>query len=116
MAARSPSRRFLDATATAFQDAHPDLSRCPGEERQMDAETFVVPRLWSGVAEELGEVLLALGSELVHTASAPRPRLRLLRRIRFVLLFDDEAGSQKPSQGRVQRAVRERTEHPERLV
>src|SRR2546421_10971948 len=52
---------LLHPTPPTFQDSHPDLGRCPGEERHVDAEPLVVPCLRAGVGQQLGEALLALG-------------------------------------------------------
>jgi hypothetical protein len=103
---------LFDAAAAALEDAHPHVGRGPREERQVDAEAFVVPGLRPGVAEQLPEALLALRGELVDPPSAPRPRPVVV----LVQLFDQVPGPQQLPQGRVQRAVRERAERAERLV
>src|SRR4051794_436714 len=54
---------LLHAATPALEDAHPHLDRRPGEEGQVDAEALVVPRLGTGLGEQLVEPVLALGGE-----------------------------------------------------
>ena len=52
---------LLDGPPAALEDAHPRLRRGAGEEREVDAEAFVVPRLRPALGQHLGEPVLALG-------------------------------------------------------
>ena len=64
---------LLDGAPAALQDAHPDLGRGAGEERQVHAEAVVVPGLRAGLGEQLGEPLLALGGDPVDPPGPPGP-------------------------------------------
>ena len=105
---------LLDPAAPTLEDLQPDVGTGLAEERKPGAETLVVECLGADVGQQLGEVLLAFGGELVDTLAAPgtdRGTGRVERR-----LLGDPAGLGEPAQGRVERAVGERPEGPRAVV
>ena len=103
-----PFAALLDRPPAAFEDPHPRVGRGAGEEREVDAEAFVVPRLRSGLGQQLGEPLLAVCGDPVDPPAPPRPAAWLLRGLLRIL--DDQSGAREAAQRRVQRPVGEQPE------
>jgi hypothetical protein len=55
----------------------------------VDAEPLVVPSLWTGVGQQVGEPFLAFGGQFVDTFGAAAPRAVLVR-----LFLGDEPGAE----------------------
>ena len=66
-----PLEVLLEAGAAALEDAQAHLALGAGEEGEADVEAVVVPRGGVGAGDEVGEVLLAAGGQLVDDARAP---------------------------------------------
>ena len=63
-------RPLLEPAAATLEDAQAHLGVGLAEEREVDAEVLVLPRGGPGLAEQVGEALLALGGQLVDDLAA----------------------------------------------
>src|SRR5690606_39351141 len=88
---------FLDPAAPAFEDPHTHIGGRTREERQVNAEPLVIPGLWAGVGQQIGEAFLAFRGEFVHPACSASPRAAFrVRRLR--VLFDDPRSEEHTSE------------------
>ena len=67
---------FLHPAAPSLEDAQPDVGAGLGEERQPRAEALVVEGVRPDLGQQVGQVFLALGGELVDPLAPARPAAR----------------------------------------
>ena len=105
---------LLEPRPAALEDAQPGGGVGAPEEGEVDAEPLVLPGRGPALGEQVLEVLLALGRELVDDARRACPRRPAASRSAGVL--GDRARAQQLLEAGVERAVGERPEGPEQRV
>ena len=98
---------LLEPGAPALEDAQTDLRLGAREEGEAHVEVVVVPGVGAAGRDEVLEVLLAVGRQLVGDARPLASGGRLLRLV-------DPVGVDEPLERRVERAVGQRPEDAER--
>src|SRR4051794_8196120 len=109
-------RTLLEPAATPLEDAQAHLGVGLPEEREVDAEVLVLPRRGAGLAEQVGEALLAVGGELVDDLAALAGEGRGVGQVGVGLVLGDPPVGLHVAQCRVQRAVGQRPEAAEQGV